>query len=75
MKHSSDDGQVNKSTFVNVFVKSYCSSDVGVGLTQLLSQALRQGRHCVLSGAVEMYVSTRNNTMSTHAAKDDDGKR
>lgn len=48
--------------------QSYCGSDVGVGLAQLLPQALRQGGHSILGGAVEMCVSTVNDTMSTHAA-------
>lgn len=46
----------------------YCGSDVGVGFAQLLPQALRQGRHRILGGAVEMCVCTVNNTMSAHAA-------
>lgn len=41
---------------------------MGVGLAQLLSQALCQGRHCVLGGAVEMHISAVRDTMSAHAA-------
>ncbi len=48
-------------------MKSYCGSDVGFHLTQLLPQALCQGRHCVLGGRVEMYVRTGNDTMSAYA--------
>lgn len=57
---------------VQAVMKSYCGPDVGVGLTQLLSQALRQGRHSVLGGAVEMCVSAVDYTMSTHAATEED---
>lgn len=53
-------------------MKSYCGSDVGVRLTQLLSQALCQRRHSELGGAVEMNVSTVNDTMSAHAATEED---
>lgn len=63
-----------KKIFLNAgwqtVVTFYCGSDVGVGFAQLLPQALRQGRHRVLGGAVEMCVSAVNNTMSAHAAKE-----
>lgn len=38
-------------------VLSHSGSDVGLGLTQLLFQALRQGRQRVLGGAVQMSIS------------------
>ncbi len=50
-------------------MKSYCGSDVGFRRTQLLPQALCQGRHRVLGGRVEMYVSHLNDTMSAHATE------
>lgn len=52
-------------------VKPHCGSDVGVRLTQLLSQALSQSRHSVLGRAVEMYVGIRSDTMSRHAATEE----
>lgn len=51
-------------------VNAYSDSDEGVCFPQLLPQALRQGRHSVLGGAVEMCVSAGNNPMSTHAETD-----
>lgn len=41
---------------------------MSVGLTQLLPQALRQRRHCKLSGAVEVGVGAVDDAVSTHAA-------
>lgn len=55
----------------NSEVVLYRGSDVGVRLTQLLSQALRQGCHGVLGGAVEMYIGAVNDAMSAHAATQD----
>lgn len=52
-------------------MKSYCGPDVGVRLTQLLPQALRQRRHSEFGGAVEMYVATVNDAMSAHAATEE----
>lgn len=51
-------------------IKPHSDSDVGVCLPQLLPQALRQGCHGELGGAVEMCVSTGNHTMSAHAETD-----
>lgn len=45
---------------------------MGVGLTQLLPQALGQSCHSELGGAVEVYISTVDYTMSAHAATEED---
>lgn len=47
---------------------SHCGSYMGVGLTHLLPQALCQGCHSELGGAVEMHISAVNHAMSAHAA-------
>lgn len=53
----------------------YCGSDVGLGLSQLLPQALGQGCHSILGSRVEMDISVGNNAVSAHAATDDGGLR
>lgn len=54
----------------NKRIKVYSDSDAGVCFPQLLPQALRQGCHGVLGGAVEMDVSIGNDPMSAHAETD-----
>lgn len=52
-------------------MRSYCGSDVGLGVTQLLSQALSHGCHSVLGGTVEIHIRIASDTMSTHAATEE----
>lgn len=49
-------------------MKPHCGSYVSVGLTQFLPQALCQGSHSELGGAVEMHITAMNYTVPAHAA-------
>lgn len=53
----------------NVAELTYCSSDVAVSFSELLSDALSECGYSVFCGTVEVLIGTWNNSVPSHTAQ------